>query len=179
MSLTAEFDETRFAITDGRGRDSRKAADDIVTMTVGTESWTYLHIAAMSGDPILLCEMIRLGATVDMVDGSGKTSLLLAVGSMWNYNYKGVDTFVTQAGKLPEGEQMKRTHSHTGLLRFQYGVRILLEQHADPQCASEGVTPLHIACKLQFWDLIEIWCRSSAIPPSWIHNASASYIPPN
>jgi hypothetical protein len=38
-----------------------------------------LHCAALTGDVVLACEIIRLGATIDLKDAIGKTPLYLAV----------------------------------------------------------------------------------------------------
>src|SRR5215471_6505650 len=79
------FEEMRFAMTNGEDFPN---ADRPVAMMEGPADLgpeirrSNLHIAAMIGDPILLCEMIRLGATIDMADASGKSPLFLAVESM-------------------------------------------------------------------------------------------------
>jgi hypothetical protein len=42
---------------------------------------------------------------------------------------------------------------------------MFLEQHADPTCASECLTPLRTACKFQFWDIIKMFLNYGADPP--------------
>jgi hypothetical protein len=171
------FDEVRFSMTDLNQLgmvDNPVAVRDApleLQAQLGLENRrTYLHVGAMVGDPILVCEMIRLGASVDITDASGKTPLFLAVESVARWTVAldtGVDPFVTRI--LPKGPSMKRTHPvrlarKDGLLRLHYIVRIFLEQHADPKCASEGFTPLHTACKFKFWDLIELLLKYGADP---------------
>jgi hypothetical protein len=173
VALLPEFQETRFAMTNGRdflSADHLVAVLDGPAELGGDVQRTNLHIAAMVGDPILVCEMIRLGATIDMADASGKTPLFLAVESLAHLSAAlaiGVDQCVT--ADLPKGRSMKRTHTvqvsrNDGLLRLQYVIRLLLEQHADPNCSGDGQTPLHMACKFQNWDLIELLLTYGANP---------------
>jgi hypothetical protein len=77
VTQISAFEETRFALTD---MDHSQTADDPVAIMEGP-AWampdtrrTHLHLAAMVGDLILVCEMIRLGASVNKADASGKTS---------------------------------------------------------------------------------------------------------
>jgi hypothetical protein len=176
VALLPDFQATRFAMTNGKdflSADHVIAVSDGPTDLGGDVRRTNLHVAAMVGDPILVCEMIRLGATIDKADALGKTPLYLAVESLAHLTAAlavGVDQHV--AANLPKGRSRKRTHTvqlsrNDGLLRLQYVIRLLLEQHADPNCAGDGQTPLHMACKFQMWDVIELLLthRANPLPP--------------
>ena len=128
-----------------------------------SESFPYLHLAATLGDPLLACEMIRLGAEVDIVDRKGNTPLLLALQRL-----RSCQLAVQMGLQIPS-----RTLSHrwtpASVQRLAFIARILIEQHADVNRAVDGDTPLHYACQAQLlgnhWRIIiETWRQS--LPPA-------------
>ncbi|KDQ59734.1 hypothetical protein JAAARDRAFT_205715 [Jaapia argillacea MUCL 33604] len=97
---------------------------------------TYLHYPAQVGDPLLACEMIRLGASINETPHS--------------------------AGLLSHQSSITRRRDQRGII---YVIRTLVEQHADVNSCVDGVrTPLVLACRTNDWTLIEFMIRHGAKP---------------
>ena len=113
---------------------------------------TYLHIACLSGDAPLFCEMIRKGASVDLQDTNGYTGLLLALESLLSCQ-------MALHANSPLSKKASALRS-----RQEYIARVLIEQHADVNHSVNGLTPLHLVCRAQNWDLIALLLKHGANP---------------
>src|SRR5882762_6411884 len=128
---------------------------------------TYLHIAALIGDILLLCEMIRVGATIDMEDAKGNTALFLALESIVSCQMSlqaDIPAPKELRGKRRLRKQPVSAIRQSAISRLLYITRVLVEQHADVNHAVNGISPLHIACKLGDWDLIALLLKHGANP---------------
>ena len=114
---------------------------------------TYLQMACLIGDPLLLCEMIRTGAKIDQKDSKGITGLYMALESLCSSQ---MQMALHIPHMMPFLSEMRA--------RLEYVARVLVEQHADVNHAVDGITPLHLACKAGQWDLIELLLKHGANP---------------
>lgn len=145
MVFSSEFQAERWRIIDhsvDEGPD--KLAGIKLPMSpekLNTAGMTFgqIHFSAIAGDPLHLCEMIRLGADMDLEDFEGNTPLSLAVKSLMGYGvYPGAC-------------------SPLMMQRLRFVARTLIEQHADVNIASNtGMSVLHMACQAKEWELIEL-----------------------
>lgn len=116
---------------------------------------TVLQCAAVDGDPIWACELIKLGCPIDK-KCKGKTPLLLAL-------HLGLDHYYSdQAQRLfPNSKQTAAIHRHLFI------ARTLIEQHADLEIAENGVNALLVACILArhgHWDMVSLLLQHGANP---------------
>ncbi|KDQ06994.1 hypothetical protein BOTBODRAFT_70632 [Botryobasidium botryosum FD-172 SS1] len=114
---------------------------------------TTLHLAALEGDVLAACELIRLGATVDAADSRGLTPLSLAVAHM----------STCKNPQTPHPPAAKRDVAMT-FLRLAYVSRILIQQHANVHIKYDDIPILEIACSIQNWELIELLLQHGAKP---------------
>jgi hypothetical protein len=121
-----------------------------------------LHTAALTGDVVLACEIIRLGATIDFKDTTGKTPLFLAVETATTRISSSADL----AGSPSYSKAAKKFRSDKidMLRRLRFITQTLLEQHADPNCSYNGMQPLHYACLSMDWDIITLLLKHGANP---------------
>lgn len=135
---------------------------------------TYMHIAADLGDNLLACEMIRAGAIVDFRDSDGNTALTLAMVQMSGGKKRASRQLVIKAPIL-------QTMARNYVYRYTFLVRILLEQHADPNIDVQGMTPLHYACIAEDWDIITLLLEHGASSNPALGStvkAPAAFLPP-
>lgn len=109
---------------------------------------TLLHIGAMGSDPLLVCEMIRIGATIDFPNAHGATALWLA------------------AGAFGKASKMHWAPSEDPRKRLAFIIQTLVEQRANVNITHHGVTPLHFMCLAAEWDLIRLLLAHGAHPNS-------------
>ncbi|KAF8064229.1 hypothetical protein FPV67DRAFT_1504054 [Lyophyllum atratum] len=113
-----------------------------------------IHIAAVAADILAVCELIRLGAVVDLEDSAGHTALNIAI------------SFITMP--LMTGNAALLGPAH--LARSTYIVRMLVEQHADVNHTPKTtMSPLHWACCVRNWDLIALLLKHGAKHPADMH----------
>jgi hypothetical protein len=124
--------------------------DDFVCTSVG-EKYTYIHLAAILGDPLLLCEMIRLGAEVDIIDPKGYSPLLLALQRL-----RSCQLAVRMGMETPARLDPSLAWTPASVQRLACVARILIEQHVDVNRAVDGETPLYYACQAQHWEIITL-----------------------
>ncbi|KAF4593087.1 hypothetical protein EYR38_008797 [Pleurotus pulmonarius] len=113
---------------------------------------TYLHNAAFNGDVILACEMIRLGAGIDVVDSGGNTPLMISM--------------IRLAELYREHGPLTRSSipSENPYPRIATIVRTLVEHLANANFVSNRRTPLHHACETHDWELITLLINHGANP---------------
>lgn len=99
-----------------------------------------IHRAAMNADPLHLCEIIRLGADMNLKDSNGLTALQLAMECLL------CSAFI----------------SSNQLNRIRFIARTLIEQHVDIDYTPNTLTPLHSACLARDWELIELLLHHGA-----------------
>jgi len=153
IALEPEFHGERLQLLDP---NSSLSADNFLISPTGGHPdleipHTYLQTACLIGDPLLLCEMIRIGATIDMKDPKGITGLYMALESLCTSKMA-----LQVSGMIPLLTEMRR--------RLVYVTRVLIEQHADVNHTVNGMTPLHLACKAGQWDLITLLLKHGANP---------------
>jgi hypothetical protein len=122
-----------------------------------------LHIAALSGDVVLASEIIRLGATIDLKDTTGKTPLFLAIETASACR---ISLSADLAGNpsRPKAARKMRSEQIGMLRRLRFITQTLLEQHADPNCSYNGLQPLYYACSSMDWDVITLLLQHGANP---------------
>ncbi|KII86002.1 hypothetical protein PLICRDRAFT_178300 [Plicaturopsis crispa FD-325 SS-3] len=104
---------------------------------------TMAHLAASHADPLLLCEMIRLGVTTDLPNVDGDTPLCIALAKL-----------IECATPSPTATREPAPHREARVRRLQLVARILIEQHANINIVKHGFTHLHLACASASWDII-------------------------
>ncbi|KAH7916972.1 hypothetical protein BV22DRAFT_941908 [Leucogyrophana mollusca] len=126
-----------------------------------------LYFAAALADPLLACEVIRLGADVDQ-ESEGVTPLQVAVSKMaWVYTEvpcrPSSDAESLNGNKTQDDPDMLYfTEKQNLLKRFQHVATSFIEQHADVNRSKDGLTPLHGACQAHSWELIALLLRHGA-----------------
>ncbi|KDQ26769.1 hypothetical protein PLEOSDRAFT_168897 [Pleurotus ostreatus PC15] len=113
---------------------------------------TYLHDAVFNGDVILACEMIRLGAGIDIVDSRGNTPLMIGtirLAELYRLHGPLTRSFVPSENPYP---------------RIATIVRTLVEHLANANFTSNRRTPLHHACETHDWELITLLINHGANP---------------
>lgn len=160
--FNADFHEQRFKMMTGSNpTQSSLSADHIVCLEDGSlgmgpgSNRTYLQLGSLVGDPLLVCEMIRIGATIDIKDAHGATALWLAADSL----FKTMD--VTRRNRA---RKMKGPKLPDPTERIVFAIRTLIEQHADVNIVHKGSTPFYSACKAQHWDTITLMLAHGANP---------------
>lgn len=116
---------------------------------------TWLHLGAVAADPLLVCEMIRIGATIDIPDTRGATALWLAADSFAK---------ATAATKRRQTLGSRHPPSRDPGQRLTFVLRTLIEQHANVNIIHEGVTPLHLSCQARAWEIISLLLEHGANP---------------
>jgi hypothetical protein len=157
IALTPPFYEQRFKMVTGSNpTQSDLSADRIVCLEdnlfgMGPGSnRTYLHLGSLTGDPLLVCEMIRIGATIDIPDARGATALWLAASYL----------FQTNSVKKPANKPQIPDPTQ----RIAFAIKTLIEQRANVNIIHEGSTPLHFACRAKHWDTITLLLAHGANP---------------
>jgi hypothetical protein len=161
MIFTEEFHATRLQILDDRASESM--SPDMIcgvqlqgglTLPGPSPLLGQIHIAAIAADPLAVCELIRLGAAVDLQDSDGHTALNIAMSF--------IGTMTTMGATMSASVGLSPTH----IARSKYIVRTLIEQHADlNHTAKNALSPLHWASVIRNWDLIALLLRHGANPP--------------
>lgn len=145
MVFSAEFQAERWKIIDhsvDKGPDQLAGIKLPVSPEVlNTAGMTFgqIHFSAIAADPLHLCEMIRLGADMDLKDSEGNTPLSLAMVSLMGYR------------------ELPGACSPLMIQRLRFVARTLIEQHANVNITSNtGMSNLHMACQAKDWELIEL-----------------------
>ncbi|KIM82689.1 hypothetical protein PILCRDRAFT_7602 [Piloderma croceum F 1598] len=169
FSHIPEFRDIRLQILDSRMPDHDSntlfiSCGDYQGYPAGARL-AWLHQAATFGDVIFACELIRLGANVDILDSDGFTPLLVAM-QMWG----GVRaSLMSGDGNICNAEKGRNTCK-----RLRKLVIILIQHHADVNTSADGRTALQYACMIHDWDIIELLIQYGANPcPS--HPAYSSF----
>lgn len=175
--FTPEFHKQRLEIV----ADILNPEDPLI-FPQNSEAWTWLHMAINMADPPLFCEMLRLGALVDKVDHMDRTPLMFLMeylssqnsvfqGLGCDFQFQVIDRANAYRGAMQANRWALRTTPQTKELVIQrviYIANLLIEQHADVNVSREiagfKFTPLHIACMLHRWDLIELLLKHGAHP---------------
>ncbi|KII86006.1 hypothetical protein PLICRDRAFT_178304 [Plicaturopsis crispa FD-325 SS-3] len=108
---------------------------------------TTAHLAAAEADPLLLCEAIRLGVTIDLPNHLGATPMYMAFSCL-------LQCMKPLRGTVPLSEPV--SHHEAKIRRYIFVIRTLIEQHADITLAVKGATYLHFACIAASWELIAL-----------------------
>lgn len=174
FSLTSfGFHEERLSILDPTNDNSPDAFRVLPSEMQGVHPdaevpHTYLQIAAMIGDVLLLCEMIRIGAIIDIQDRKGSTALSMVLESLVTCQ---AAIALGLPGPDPKTSGIKRLKKLSvsdirlsAVQRFTFIARTLIEQHADVNHTVNGLTPLHLACKAEDWDIIILLLQHGANP---------------
>ncbi|SJK98604.1 uncharacterized protein ARMOST_01872 [Armillaria ostoyae] len=120
-----------------------------------------LHYTVLTGDLLTAYEMIFLGSSVDVPDFEGYTPLHIALHTLLN-------------SPLGNSPSPKRRISCRRIVKI---IRLLLEHHADVNLVLEGQCPLTHACKMQHWELIELFAKYGANPaPQGCYAPPASFL---
>lgn len=113
---------------------------------------TYLHDAVFNGDVILACEMIRLGAGIDVVDSRGNTPLMIGT------------IRLAELCRLHGPLTRSFVPSENPYSRIATIVRTLVEHLANVNFTSNRRTPLHHAYETHDWELITLLIKHGANP---------------
>lgn len=126
---------------------------------------SWLHQVATFGDVIFACELIRLGANVDILDSDGFTPLLVAM-QMWRGARA---SLMSGDGNICEAEKCRNTCK-----RLRKLIIILIQHHTDVSASADGRTALQHACMIHDWDIIKLLIQYGANPcPS--HSAYSAF----
>ncbi|KII86005.1 hypothetical protein PLICRDRAFT_700778 [Plicaturopsis crispa FD-325 SS-3] len=123
------------------------------TLTSVRTKFTELQCAAIEGDPLWACEIIKLGCPIDL-KSEGMTPLLLAL-------HLGLDRHYSSDTQRSVTERTATVNRHLFI------ARALIEQHADLNVSVDGASPLLIACILArhgYWDLVSLLLQHGANP---------------
>lgn len=163
---SSEFQDVRLAIVDHKdemGPDNRSRVKLPDGMTLDhipnamNATFAHIHLAAICADPHYLCEMIRLGADMDLEESGGNTPLMLAMQNLVAYL-----TFARYGLPFP-GASASGGTTPPIIKRLAFIARTLIEQHADVNLgAGNGMMPLHCACRAQDWELIALLLKHGA-----------------
>lgn len=123
---------------------------------------TALHLGSITGDALLVCEMIRIGATIDHADAHGATALWLAAASL----AKCTSATRQRVRTRKAGDYIPPDPT----LRVAFVIRTLVEQHANVNIVYEGTTPLYHACVGQHWETVSLLLEHGAIPSLVAHS---------
>ena len=164
MVFTSEFHTLRLGIInhmDVRGPDDRgrvKLPNGSLDHIMGARDATFaqIHLSAIAADPLHLCEMIRLGADMDLENSMGHTALFLAMQSLAGY------LLFARSGLPFPGSSVSGGATPPIIKRFAFIARTLIEQHVDVNRMGDGMTILHLACQMQDWDLITLLLKHGA-----------------
>ncbi|KAK0480533.1 hypothetical protein IW261DRAFT_1125146 [Armillaria novae-zelandiae] len=107
-----------------------------------------LHYTVSTGDLLTANGIIFLGSNVDVPDFEGYTPLHIALHTLRNNS---------RVNSPPP--KLRAT-----CRRIIKIIRLLLEHHADVNLVLEGQCPLTRACKMQDWELIELFAKYDANP---------------
>lgn len=161
-----EYQSTRFKMVTGSNPTRMDMhADSTLQLRDGdygfgeTSRRNALHLGSVTADPLLTCEIIRMGATIDYQDAQGYTALWLAARSLITVaamTWKGPADVTPPPRKRPSPQFTKRT---------VFIMRALTEQHANVNISCEGVTPLSFACLTRSWELITLLLEHGATAP--------------
>jgi hypothetical protein len=163
--FTQPFHEHRFKMVTGSNPTKADLSADITVCleegnSIGmgpNEGRTYLHLGSVVGDPLLVCEMIRLGATIDLQDARGATALWLAT----SYLEKSIDA--TKRRRHAQVMGYSQTPAPDPTRRIVYSIHTLIGQRANVNIVHDGLTPLHFACRAKNWDIITLLLEHGAI----------------
>ncbi|KZP26733.1 hypothetical protein FIBSPDRAFT_854393 [Athelia psychrophila] len=155
MVYSAQFQIERQKIVDlsvARGPDTLaglKLLEISTSNGVQTPKMGQIHMSAIAADPLHLCEMIRLGADMDLKDSEGNTPLLTAMKCLIAYKAH------------PE------LCSSLWIRRLRYIARTLIEQLVDVNSTptagtTAGLSALHMACHAREWEIIELLLQHGA-----------------
>ncbi|KZP33764.1 hypothetical protein FIBSPDRAFT_1035767 [Athelia psychrophila] len=133
---------------------------------------TALHYGSALGDPLLVCELIRIGATIDFRDAAGATPLMLAI--------KFLTAMWVNASKPTSS--LRASQGFTDLFsRSEFIIRTLVEQHANVNIPCDAIDPAHpqftpimFACTMKHWDIIALLLEHGATAPPLIINFSGA-----
>ncbi|KAF8958573.1 hypothetical protein BDZ97DRAFT_1841390 [Flammula alnicola] len=120
---------------------------------------TTLHIAAMLGDILYLCETLYFGATADRADIDGFTPIFIALTEAAKIHKPGIIQILHYSG-LPSASGMNREQIPACL---SYIARTLIEQHIDVNQALHGIPLLQLACIAKDWDIVSLLLEHGAV----------------
>ena len=139
--FSAEFQATRWKIH--LGGPVQDGAVGIDVPSSDGEVYAYIsgriHQSVLEADPLLLCEVIRLGADLNLRDSNGMTALQAAMNIL----------------------TMPAFQSSNQLKRIRFIARTLIEQHADIE-TTPTISALHSACQAREWEFIELLLHHGA-----------------
>ncbi|KAK0192815.1 hypothetical protein F5146DRAFT_520116 [Armillaria mellea] len=110
--------------------------------------FAFLHYTVSTGDLLTAYEMIFLGSSIDVPDFEGYTPLHIALHVILN----------NSRGTSPHPKLRATCRC---IIKI---IRLLLKHHADVNLVLEGQCPLTHACRMQHWELIELFAKYGAIP---------------
>ncbi|KAJ7505122.1 hypothetical protein B0H11DRAFT_1851247 [Mycena galericulata] len=120
--------------------------------------YSFLHAAVDETDPLLACEMIRIGACIDATNGRGQTPLLQALERAWE-----LQSLLTMVAKTARVEMPHEVLGYKQTLenahkKIRFIAIVLIDQHADTNATvgwqGKVVSSLHFACAKEDWDLV-------------------------
>lgn len=114
---------------------------------------TALHLAASSGDVLAVYEILWMGATADIKDAAGITSLHLVLHCMRALAHTVIPV---RLGSFDLSQLCKDREDLT--VRLAWIARILIEQHAEVNQNNPitDVSLLYLACDAQSWETVSI-----------------------
>ncbi|KAF8172502.1 hypothetical protein BJ912DRAFT_101664 [Pholiota molesta] len=118
---------------------------------------TYVHLHAMEGDILALCERLRCGANPDQKDSDGITPIDVCMRDMLTFFIPGVYILNHETNQLYTAAETERN-----VARCTRVVRILVEQHADVNGAAGGRSLLDMACSMKNWEIITLLLEHGA-----------------
>ncbi|KAJ6473641.1 hypothetical protein C8R47DRAFT_1145096 [Mycena vitilis] len=113
---------------------------------------TWFHVAIISGDLPLACEILRLGCPIQSRDRHDTSAVYFGCDLVRKYVHHGKwrdltgKSYAVPDSEIPE--VMKRNSQILQICIF------LIEQHSDPSETHKGASLLHLACLIGSWDLI-------------------------
>ncbi|KDR78152.1 hypothetical protein GALMADRAFT_278463 [Galerina marginata CBS 339.88] len=131
-----------------------------------TANRTLLHLGAMFGDVLSVCELIYCGATPDMADQNGFTAVFISLAQAARFHQSDIAHRLSYTGAplqmhiAPVRESMDRQKA---LRCLSCVTRILIEQLVDVNQTRQGVSLLQLACIAKDWETVKLLLRHGAV----------------